>query len=234
MTERRYSDDEVSEIFAAATEGARGSAVQRRSDEGLTLADLQQIGAQVGLAPDTVAQAALALELRPQSASQSFLGLPIGVESSITLNRWMTDEEWENLVGELRAVFHAKGKVGVSGAFREWSNGNLRALLEPVENGHRLHLSTLKGSVRPLMGFGAALVGTATVVAAILVFSGHLDVGALIGISMLAASGLGLIATSALRLKGWARRRAEQLEAIATRAALPPGTRRLGPPPSNG
>ena len=83
------------------------------------------------------------------------------------------------------------------------------------------------------MGFGAALVGTATVVAAILVFSGHLDVGALIGISMLAASGLGLIATSALRLKGWARRRAEQLEAIATRAALPPGTRRLGPPPSN-
>ena len=234
MTERRYTDDEVAAIFEAATEGPSATAVQRGAHEGLTLTDLQQIGAQVGLAPDTVAQAALALELRPQAASQSFLGLPIGIERTVMMNRRVTDEEWANIVGEMRSVFRAKGKLSVSGAFREWSNGNLRALLEPVENGHRLHLSTLKGSVRPLMGFGAALVGTATVVAAISVVSGHLDVGTLIGISMLAASGLGLIAGSALRLKGWARRRAEQLEGIAARAALPPGTRRLGPPSSPG
>ena len=234
MTERRYSDDEVSEIFAAATEGARGSAVQPRSDEGLTLADLQQIGAQVGLAPDTVAQAALALELRPHAVSQSFLGLPIGVERTVTLNRWMTDEEWDNLVGEMRSVFRAKGKVSVSGAFREWSNGNLRALLEPTDTGHRLHLSTTKGSARPLIGIGSAVVGAAAVVWTTSVLTAHLDVAALTGISVLSAAGLALIASSALSLKGWARRRAEQLEAIATRAALPPGARRLGPPPSNG
>ena len=234
MTERRYTDDEVAAIFEAATEGPSATAVQRGPHEGLTLTDLQQIGAQVGLAPDTVAQAALALELRPQAASQSFLGLPIGVERTVMLNRWVTDEEWDNIVGEMRSVFRAKGKVSVSGAFREWSNGNLRALLEPTDTGHRLHLSTIKGSARPLIGIGSATIASAAVVWAISVLTAHLDVAALTGISVLSAAGLALIASSALSLKGWARRRAEQLEGIATRAALPPGARRLGPPQSNG
>ena len=100
MTQRRYSDAEVAAIFEVATEGPPSSAVQRGSSDGLTLTEIQQIGAQVGLAPEAVAQAALSIELRPQASSLAFLGMPIGVERTIALNRWLTDAEWENLVGE--------------------------------------------------------------------------------------------------------------------------------------
>ena len=232
MTQRRYSDEEVAAIFEAATEGPAATAVQRGTSEGLTLTEIQQIGAQVGLAPDTVAQAALSLERKPQASSSSFLGLPIGVERTIALNRWLTDAEWENLVGELRAVFHANGKVSVSGSYREWRNGNLRALLEPTETGHRLRLSTIKGSARPMMGIGLAMAGSAALVWTASILSGHLDVAALGAISVLGAAGVGIIASNALRLKGWAQTRGRQLETIASRIALPPGSRVLGPPSS--
>ena len=233
MSERRYSDDEVAAIFATATEGSGSTALQRRAEDGLTLHDLQQIGSQVGLAPDVVAHAALSLDLRPQASSQTFIGLPIGVQRTISLNRWLTDAEWDNLVGELRSVFRAKGKVSASGAYREWANGNLRASLEPSENGHRLRLSTIKGSIRPLLGLGSGLVATSAVVWALSIMTAHLDVAALTGILLLAASGLGIIASSVVGVKDWARQRAAQLESIATRVALPANARRLTPPPSN-
>ena len=232
MTERRYSDDEVTAIFEAATEGTTSKSLQRGTDAGLTLADLQQIGAQVGLAPDAVAQAALSVDLRPHAASQSFLGLPIGVERTIALNRWLTDAEWDNVVGEMRSVFRAPGKVSASGSFREWRNGNLRASLEPTETGHRLSLSTVKGSVRPMIGIGAGLVTAGALAWLVAILANQLDIGALTGASISAAAGLGIVANNLLSLKGWARRRAQQLDAIATRVALPPGSRRLGPPPS--
>ena len=232
MTQRRYSEEEVAAIFEAATEGPAGTAVQRGTSDGLTLAEIQQIGAQVGLAPETVAQAALSIELRPQASSLAFLGMPIGVERTIALNRWLTDAEWENLVGELRAVFRANGKVSASGSYREWRNGNLRALLEPTETGHRLRLSTFKGSARPMMGIGLAMAGSAALVWAASILSGHLDVAALGAISVLSAAGAGIIASNALRLKGWAQTRGRQLETIASRVALTTGSRVPGPPSS--
>jgi hypothetical protein len=56
--ERRYKEDEVKGIFEAAARerDSRGRAVV--SPEGLTLAELQTIGREVGLAPDRIAEAA--------------------------------------------------------------------------------------------------------------------------------------------------------------------------------
>ena len=83
-----------------------------------------------------------------------------------------------------------------------------------------------------MIGIGAGLLTTGAITWLAAVLSNHLDVGALTGASIVAASGLGIVANNLLSLKGWARRRAQQLDAIATRVALPPGSRRLGPPPS--
>ena len=226
MTERRYSDEEVAAIFREAAEGQRSGAMQRTDEDGLTLAELQNIGREVGLAPDNVTRAALALELRPQAASETFLALPIGVERTITLDRTLTDAEWEELVGELRATFRAKGRLAASGRFREWTNGNLHALLEPTATGHRLRLRTFKGGAKGAMVAGIATLGGAAVIWSAAILSGRLA-PALPSIAMLTIMGVGMIAATALQLPAWARLRGRQMDTIATGVAQ--SARRLEP-----
>ena len=109
--------------------------------------------------------AARSLDVEARTPSTTILGLPISVERTVELNRWLSDAEWERLVVQLREVFSAKGRMSASGSFRQWTNGNLQALLEPSTNGHRLRLRTLKGSARGSIGVGLALIGTSLVVA---------------------------------------------------------------------
>ena len=59
MTERRYGDDEVREIFSLATTGdGRDRSLRAESGE-LTLAEIQRIGQEAGIEPARVAEAAL-------------------------------------------------------------------------------------------------------------------------------------------------------------------------------
>ncbi len=220
MTERRYTDDEVATIFRDAAEGQRADISQRSETGGLTLAEIQSIGREVGLSPTGVTRAALALDLAPRASSETFLALPIGVERSVALYRTVTDAEWEQLVGELRTTFRAKGKLGATGGFREWTNGNLQALLEPTATGHQLRLRTTKGSARTGMIAGVLLTGSAAVTAASAALAGNV-MPALPAIAMLSLTGLGLFAATALRLPGWARLRGRQMDAIALRFAQP-------------
>ncbi len=216
MTDRRYNEEEVAAIFRAAAEGSQAPAPQRSRDDGLTLTDLQGIGREVGIAPEAVAQAAHALDIRGQNTSPTLLGLPIGVRRTIMLNRWLTDAEWDLLVVQLREAFDARGAVRSHGSLREWRNGNLYALLEPTPSGHRLRLGTVKGDARASIVGGLTMLGaTAAVIITSLV--GHQMGNAFPGIAFLGVAGLGLITAGALRLPRWARLRAEQMEAIAAR-----------------
>ena len=220
MTERRYSDEEVAAIFAQATEGPQTPLPQSSRDEGLTLADLQEIGREVGIAPDAVARAARAVSLRPQAASQTFLALPIGVERTLTLNRSLTDAEWEQLVGELRTTFRARGVASSQGSLRQWTNGNLQALLEPTATGDRLRLSTLNGYARTLMTGGIAMIGISAAVAIAAAVSGGIghEISRLVLLSLI---GFGMFANGALRLPSWARLRGRQMDAISAGLAHP-------------
>src|SRR5882762_4041410 len=138
MAERRYNDKEIAAIFRAATEeGPQSLPREVARDEGLTLAELQAIGGEVGIPSDAVAQAARAVDVRLGAASRTLFGLPIGVARTVNLNRRLTDEEWERLVVQLREVFNARGRTRVDGSLRQWTNGNLQVLLEPTETGHR-------------------------------------------------------------------------------------------------
>jgi hypothetical protein len=221
MTDRRYNDEEVSAIFAKSAEGPQvpqGPSLQASRSDGLTLAELQDIGREVGIAPEAVAHAARALDVQPRAIARTVLGLPIGVERIIELDRRMTDAEWELLVVQLREVFHARGTLSASGSFRQWTNGNLQALLEPTPTGHRLRLSTYKGNARASMLLGLGTLGVAAALFVASTLGGHLG-GAVLEIGMFSALGIGLIANGALRVSGWARLRGRQFDAIATVAA---------------
>src|SRR5262249_22740866 len=150
-----------------------------------TLADLQDIGREVGISPEAVAQAARSLERRGQAATRTFLGLQIGVQHAVALNRRLTDEEGEQLVVELRHVFQAKGNARSPGSLREWPNGNLQALLEPTPTGDRLRLRTLKGDARAFIGAGLATLGASAAVAISSALGGQLG-HAVPGIALLA------------------------------------------------
>src|SRR5688500_5955661 len=109
--ERRYREDEVAAIFEAAASRGSGAGAPT-SGEGMTLAELQAIGSEVGMAPARIAEAAAALDLRRSTLRVTDLGMPVSVRRAVDLPRPPTDREWGILVAEMRGTFNAKGRDG--------------------------------------------------------------------------------------------------------------------------
>ena len=226
MTERRYNDEEVAAIFEQASTSERTGVPASREGNGVTLSALQDIGREVGISPDAIAHAARALDQTGRPKSRTFMGLTIGVGRTIELDRPLTDADWERLVADLRETFEARGIVRYDGPFRQWTNGNLQALVEPTASGHRVRLQTVKGDSRALMTGGLGILGMslATFVA-VGAAAGITEAGSVAGI--LGAMGLGMFGFGALRLPGWARRRKTQIDGVLAR--LTPTTTRALP-----
>lgn len=220
MSERRYNDEETAAIFRAAADDRQLLPDQSSgSDDGLTLADLQAIGREVGISADAVERAAIAIDVK-RATQRTFLGLPIGVARTVELDRRMTDEEWELLVVRLREVFHARGSTRSDGSLRQWTNGNLHVLLEPTEKGQRLRFGTFNGAAQASISMGFAALGVAGVVAVATTLSGTFS-RAVPGIAFLTTVGFGVIANGVFRLPRWARLRQRQMEALAAAVATP-------------
>lgn len=217
MTDRHYTDDEVAAIFRVAAEGSASNAPPSGSAGGLTLRDLQSIAREVGIAPDAVAEAARSLD-RPRAsvASRTFFGLPVAVERTVALERPLTDAEWELLVVELREVFRARGTMRAQGSLREWSNGNLHAMLEPTRTGHQFRLGTFKGNAPASVAAGSVALAMSAAVGIAAAANNTLSQAAL-GIAALASMGAALLANGTLRLPGWAQLRRRQIDGIVER-----------------
>ena len=219
MSDRRYDDKETAAIFRIAAEGQSTPLQPASGDEGLTLADLQQVGREVGISADAVAQAAVTLDVRRGSSQRTLLGLPIGLERTVALDRRLTDDEWERLVVQCREVFYARGVTRSEGTLREWTNGNLQVLLEPTATGHRLRFTTLHGGAVASISAGLAALGVTSALIVATALSGTLG-HAVLGVAFLGLVGVGMFANGALRLPRWARLRGRQMEALAAEVAL--------------
>lgn len=212
MPERRYSDDEVAEIIARASEKEREARTRLPPAEGMTLAELQKIGEEAGIAPELMAQAARSLDIAPAPAPPVFLGLPLGAARTVRLDRRLTDAEWEQLVVALRETFNARGVIRTEGSFRSWSNGNLQCLVEPDGEGQRVRFRTVRGNARPMMYTGLGLMGVGTV--------GWLSsmlapVGDLSSMLSIALTGVAMFAVGAIPLPRWAKLRQRQMDELA-------------------
>lgn len=175
MTERRYSEDEVARIIEAAARDAGRpggpSDPAGGGSPGLSLAELQEIGAEVGIPAHAIAASAAALDVggAPVSITDTTLGVPHGVAGTIPLPRDLTDREWGILVGRVRETFQAHGKTESEGPIRSWRNGNLLVAIEPSPAGTVLRMRTHKADARalPQLGltfgaFGALFCGAMT------------------------------------------------------------------------
>ena len=217
MTERRYSDEEVSEIFAKAAEGQERVRAPLTRNEGMTLAQLQDIGQQAGISADAIAGAAQSLAVRAPPPAR-LLGMPVSVERSIALDRRLTDAEWEQLVVQLRTVFNASGVMGGQGGFREWRNGNLQALLEPTPTGQQLRLRTTNSTAQLGVVISTVMLSMSGIVAISSAVAHHLARG-LPGVAFTGIIGIGALLYGLLPLRGWAQRRAQQMEDITSSIA---------------
>lgn len=216
--ERRYSDEEVAKILDEATRARGETGSSLSSLEGFTLEELKAIGGEAGIDPRMIERAARELDrpLPEVSADVRLLGARVGVGRSVQLPRRLTDEEWNRLVVDLRETFDAKGKIETDGAFRQWRNGQLQALLEPTAEGERLRLKTVKSQGRMFLSFGAVMLVVLTLRALVAILFGD-GLSADSDFLTLAVLGGGMMASQYLLLPPWARKRALQMEGVARR-----------------
>lgn len=212
---RRYDEQEVAEILRRATE-AEEAAPPIASGTGLTLAEIQEVGGEVGIPAARIEHAALSLGLPEASPPVRFLGAPRSVSRMVPLDRPLSDDEWMRLVVILRETFGARGTVESIGPLRTWYNGNLHVHVEPWEGGHRLRMSTFKGNVTELAIMGAAFLLMAVFTAVAIYAKKGADAGLIIS-ALFGALGLGVIGSARLALPAWADRRAAQMDEIAER-----------------
>lgn len=213
--ERRYDEEEIDRILRLATEtGDDGGTRRGDLGRGLTLRELQEIGEEVGIARESIAHAASAIEGREERGGvRRLMGVPVGARRIVDLPRPLTDLEWERLVVRLRRTFDARGHVESDGRLRQWWNGNLQVHVEPGPSGYQLRLQTFKGSLRPMLSLSAVMIFMAIFVTVSALVSGSvIDLGRP---AMMAAIGLGAGAVSLGGLPGWARLRARQMDEIA-------------------
>ncbi len=218
-SERLYNDEEVAAIIDKATRledrPASGGGSLAASQSGMTLAEIQKIGTEVGISPEVIAHSARSLTAGNQGATEvtrHFVGMPVGVGGGTDLPRSLTDREWEELVVQIRERFSAHGKLDQTGSLRSWRNGNLRVQLEPSANGQRLTLQTVKQQAMQQMMAGAGLLAGGGVLSLIGVAQGDAD--PLKGALILMVFGGAFLAVNAVSLRGWAVRRREQMEAL--------------------
>jgi hypothetical protein len=216
--ERRYTDDEVAFILQQASTTQETPTQALPSSTGLTLAQLQEIGSEVGIDPQAVARAAESVargNLVP-TRERMMMGVPVGVSRTIELGRAVSDAEWDRMVVTFRETFGARGHVWREGGLRQWANGNLQALLEPTPTGHRLRLATRNANYQILLRIGTIMATVAVAMAVLLLVSTKPDRPFWVPF-MWGSMGLGSIVSARLRLPKWAQERASQMESIAQR-----------------
>ncbi len=216
--DRRYHDDEIAKILDLAVTNEESQRAMTSTDLGLTLAELQAVGLEVGVDPSRIAAAAQTLDTKQSLVPRrTSLGMPVSVSRVIDLPREVSDREWDLLVSEFRQTFAAQGQLAARDGSRVWKNGNLRASLEPTPTGHRLRLETTKGGAENINGLGVGIFSIGIVALATIANSGSSPLAMELVMLWSFAAGIVMLGSNALRLPGWARAREEQMEYIDMR-----------------
>lgn len=120
MTERRYNEDEVALILRSAVDVRAGDATASPSD-GLTLTELKEIGAEVGLDGGSIERAARALDTRERTPPTArLLGQPTTAQYERVVPIRLGEKHLPHLLDTIRSEFARQGVVDeVLGGF-EW------------------------------------------------------------------------------------------------------------------
>ena len=170
MTERRYTEEEMALILKRAVENQSGSGLPTRPpDQGFTLADMQEIGAEVGIDAGQIAAAAQSLEHRLEAT---------GTRSNparVRFNRWVDvevdEEDLRDMVALVRRNVKKPGEVTEVLGTVEWrgksSAGAHHVAIRPEQGGTRVEVEgtyyeSMLGALVGTSPMGALLAGALT------------------------------------------------------------------------
>jgi len=121
LEERRFSDREIREILKRAVEKAPSRALQKRGDEGLSLAELKAIAGEVGIDPDRVENAARSVALTGTNRSSPVLGGPTVLSFERRVEGEIDPEETPEILALIRRIMGSQGEVSEVHGSLEWA-----------------------------------------------------------------------------------------------------------------
>lgn len=107
--EHRYSDKELGMILKLAVE--RQESVSYSKSDGLSLAEIQQLAAEIGIDPKFITEAAAALEAQSESQGSSFLGAPTKFRFERTVTGEVPESEFSEIIEVIRRATGLQGQV---------------------------------------------------------------------------------------------------------------------------
>ena len=229
--ERRYTEAELRAIIERA---AKRQEAARRAEEasegGLTLEELQQIGAASGIDPGHIASAAKEVSLSATASPDkpdTLAGMPTALRQSRFIPAEVSDEGWARIVSELRDTFDSSGTAGEIGRTREWTSqvrskngGAVHFVLEPAAGGTLVTVEqSWRGSAWAFTGLSIGYTFAALVVG-LLAVSGAIDGDAGFVPVMFAALALLMFGGSQVGMRLYASRQEKRFERALDRIEL--------------
>ena len=126
---KEFGDQEVKQILQHAAE----SQLERPTEEGaLSLGSVQQIGAQVGIAPERVRDAVQALDVPvPESHQGGIFGTPAKIDYERVIDRQIAEHEYEAVLEEIRGTLGEVGRINPTlGKSLSWNSLSFQNTLE--------------------------------------------------------------------------------------------------------
>ncbi|NNE47941.1 MAG: hypothetical protein HKN37_14920 [Rhodothermales bacterium] len=141
---RVYTESEFSAVLKRAAELQRIEGVD--DSPGLYLEELQEIAVDVGIDPDHVKRAAFELDEAEPEKGDYWLGGPTDIDLEWIVEGEMSDEKWEDALGEIRRAFSAEGEIRREGRTRDWVHrdqmgGRVHVSMSPARNQTRIRIS---------------------------------------------------------------------------------------------
>ncbi len=119
QTRRSFNEKEIGPLIQRATE--LHEVAMGKSERSLSLKEIESIAAELGLPPEYVRTAALELAGQRDADTRTNLwGGPFVVDQTRVVDETMSEEQWGEIVLELRSSAGGAGHVSEIGKAREW------------------------------------------------------------------------------------------------------------------
>ncbi len=141
----RFNRDEISNILKRAAELEHQDNEGEESD-GLTLEELQQVSREVGIDPKYIDLAWDELRSENVNITPGLFGGPFTYRTNATAGRPIEDDEWEDIVTEIRNIHGGIGKTGKLGKTFEWEQrkrevGYIQIAISPKDDHSRIRIN---------------------------------------------------------------------------------------------
>ena len=160
---RKYSEREIAEILEKAVEGDGVGAFGQ--PDGMSLTELKAIGAEVGIDPARIEDAAHTLARAPETQTHPLVGGPTAFDSEARVPGEIPADRTPDVIALIRRITGKPGKLSELHGTLEWrTDGDIgsRWVTVSTRDGH----TTVRASSR--LGQGAAFSFIPTAIAAIL------------------------------------------------------------------